>query len=70
MPRLRGLTWNTPNPRNSMRSPRIIEARMASKTASTATSAFTLVTSASRETSLTMSSLIMTCGLEDFCNSR
>ena len=59
MPRFRGFTWNTPNPRNSMRSPRCIDKRIASKTASTATSALTLVMSAIFETSLTMSTLIM-----------
>src|SRR4051812_315072 len=59
IPRLRGFTWNTPNPRSSIRSPRCMEIRIASKTASTATSALTLVMSAMRDTSLTMSTLIM-----------
>src|SRR4029453_12413767 len=59
IPRLRGFTWKTPKPRSSMRSPRCIESRMASKTASTASSAFTFVTCAARDTSLTMSTLIM-----------
>src|SRR5262245_17949879 len=59
MPRLRGFTWKTPNPRSSIRSPRCMEVRIASKTASTATSAFTLVMSAIFDTSLTMSTLIM-----------
>src|SRR6478672_13131671 len=59
MPRLRGFTWNTPNPRSSMRSPRCMEVRIASNTASTATSALTLVMSAIFDTSLTMSTLIM-----------
>src|SRR5215470_11652272 len=59
MPRLRGLTWKTPNPLSSIRSPRCIEVRIASNTASTATSALTLVISAVFETSLTMSTLIM-----------
>ena len=45
MPRFRGFTWNTPNPRSSMRSPRCIEMRIASNTASTASSALTLVMS-------------------------
>jgi hypothetical protein len=62
MPRFRGFTWKTPNPRSSMRSPRCIEIRIASKTASTATSALTLVMSAMRDTSLTMSTLIMLTG--------
>ena len=62
MPRLRGFTWNTPNPRSSIRSPRCIESRIASNTASTATSALTLVISAIRDTSLTMSTLIMLSG--------
>src|SRR4029079_14852508 len=59
MPRLRGLTWNTPKPRSSIRSPRCIDTRIASNTASTATSALTLVMSAIFETSLTMSTLII-----------
>src|SRR4051812_20518749 len=59
MPRLRGFTWNTPNPRSSIRSPRCIDKRIASNTASTATSALTLVISATRDTSFTMSTLIM-----------
>src|SRR5690349_18349620 len=59
MPRLRGLTWKTPKPRSSIRSPRCMDSRMASNTASTASSAFTLVTCAARDTSLTMSTLIM-----------
>src|SRR6187551_2619848 len=59
MPRLRGFTWKTPKPRSSIRSPRCIDTRIASNTASTASSAFTLVMSAIFETSLTMSSLIM-----------
>src|SRR5207247_8372383 len=59
MPRLRGFTWKTPNPRSSIRSPRCMEVRIASNTASTATSALTLVISAIFETSLTMSTLIM-----------
>src|SRR5262245_21097625 len=42
-----------------MRSPRCMEVRIASNTASTATSAFTLVMSAIFDTSLTMSTLIM-----------
>jgi hypothetical protein len=63
MPRLRGFTWNTPKPRSSIRSPRCIEWRIASKTASTASSAFTLVTSATRETSFTMSTLIIVSDL-------
>src|SRR3954464_9335521 len=62
MPRLRGLTWNTPKPRSSIRSPRCMEIRIASNTASTATSALTLVMSAMRDTSLTMSTLIMLTG--------
>ena len=69
MPRLRGFTWKTPNPRSSIRSPRCIESRIASKTASTATSALTLVMSAVFETSLTMSTLIMlTDPLPNGCN--
>src|SRR5687767_15663832 len=59
IPRLRGFTWKTPKPRSSIRSPRCIDRRMASNTASTATSALTLVMSAIFETSLTMSTLIM-----------
>jgi hypothetical protein len=59
MPRLRGFTWKTPKPRSSIRSPCIIESFMASRTASTATSALTLVMSAAFETSLMMSTLIM-----------
>src|SRR5262249_2951 len=59
IPRLRGFTWKTPKPRSSMRSPRCMETRIASNTASTATSALTLVMSAMRETSFTMSTLIM-----------
>src|SRR5471030_1013950 len=59
MPRLRGFTWNTPNPRSSIRSPRCMEVRIASNTASTATSALTLVMLAIFDTSLTMSTLIM-----------
>ncbi len=59
MPRLRGLTWKTPNPRSSIRSPFIRESFMASRTASTATSARTFVMSAARATSLMMSTLIM-----------
>jgi hypothetical protein len=59
MPRFRGFTWKTPNPRSSIRSPRCMEVRIASKTASTATSALTLVMSAIFDTSLTMSTLIM-----------
>src|SRR5436853_7496553 len=43
MPRLRGFTWNKPNPRSSMRSPRCIEIRIALKTASNATRGLTLV---------------------------
>src|SRR5687768_12717065 len=50
MPRLRGFTWNTPNPRSSIRSPFIMEAFIASRTASTATSALTLVMSAALDT--------------------
>jgi hypothetical protein len=42
-----------------MRSPRCIDTRIASNTASTASSAFTFVMSAIFETSFTMSSLIM-----------
>src|SRR5262249_55054575 len=59
MPRLRGLTWKTPQPRSPIRSPRCMDIRIASKTASTATSALTLVISAILDTSLTMSTLIM-----------
>src|SRR5207248_10080210 len=59
MPRLRGFTWKTPKPRSSIRSPRCMEVRIASNTASTATSALTLVMSAIFDTSLTMSTLIM-----------
>src|SRR5260370_743583 len=57
MPRLRGFTWKTPNPRSSIRSPRCMEVRIASNTASTATSALTLVMSAIFDTSLTMSKI-------------
>ena len=42
-----------------LRSPRCMEVRIASKTASTATSALTFVMSAIFDTSLTMSTLIM-----------
>src|SRR3954452_20215742 len=68
MPRLRGFTWNTPNPRSSIRSPRCIERRIASNTASTATSALTLVISAILDTSLTMSTLIMLRRSSGFVN--
>ncbi len=56
---LRGFTWKTPKPRSSIRSPRCIERRIASNTASTATSALTLVISAILDTPLTMSTLII-----------
>src|SRR3972149_4986489 len=59
MPRFRGFTWKTPNPRSSMRSPRCIEFFIASSTASTACSAFTLVMFAVADTSLMMSTFII-----------
>src|SRR6267378_2546992 len=59
MPRLRGFTWKTPKPRSSIRSPFIKESFIASRTASTATSALTFVMSAALDTSLMMSTLIM-----------
>src|SRR5258708_26784979 len=59
IPRFLGLTWKTPNPLSSIRSPFIMESFMASRTASTATSALTFVMSAALETSLMMSTLIM-----------
>jgi len=52
MPRLAGFHLEDADPRSSIRSPRCIEVRIASKTASTATSALTLVMSAIFETSL------------------
>jgi hypothetical protein len=58
MPRLRGLTTKTPKPRSSMRSPRFIASFMASKRASTATSAFIFGTPVFSATLLMMSSLI------------
>jgi len=58
IPFLRGLTWNTPKPRSSMRSPRRIDSFMASRIASTATTARTRVISAVRATLLMMSLLI------------
>src|SRR5262245_2349249 len=58
MPRLRGLTTKTPNPRSSMRSPRFMASFIASKRASTATSAFILGTPVFSATLLMMSSLI------------
>src|SRR4029077_19415662 len=69
IPRFLGLTWNTPKPRSSIRSPRCMEIRIASNTASTATSALTLVMSAMRDTSLTMSTLIMLTGSSGSVNS-
>src|SRR3954452_25458406 len=41
MPRLRGFTWKSAYPTSSIRSPRCIDKRIASNTASTATSALT-----------------------------
>src|SRR5262245_16601730 len=67
MPRLRGFTWKTPKPRSSIRSPRIKESFIASRTASTATSALTFVMSAAFETSLMMSTLIMRDGPPSKC---
>ena len=67
--RFLGFTWNTPKPRSSIRSPRCMEIRIASNTASTATSALTLVMSAMRDTSLTMSTLIMLTGSSGSVNS-
>ena len=58
IPFLRGLTWNTPKPRSSIRSPRRIDSFMASRIASTATTARTRVISAVRATLLMMSLLI------------
>src|SRR5215468_11225662 len=58
IPRLRGLTTKTPNPRSSMRSPRFMASFMASKRASTATSAFIFGTPVFSATLLMMSSLI------------
>src|SRR5215510_2768412 len=58
MPRLRGLTTKTPNPRSSIRSPRFIASFIASKRASTATSAFIFGTPVFSATLLMMSSLI------------
>jgi hypothetical protein len=58
MPRLRGLTTKTPKPRSSMRSPRFMASFIASKRASTATSAFIFGTPVFSATLLMMSSLI------------
>jgi competence protein ComEC len=58
-PFLRGLTWKTPKPRSSIRSPRRIDSFMASRTASTAMTAFTRVMSAILETSLMISAFII-----------
>src|SRR5215469_14083747 len=60
IPVLRGRTLNTPNPRNSMRSPLARERFMLSNTVSTAISALVLVIPVRFTTSLIMSSLI-TC---------
>ncbi len=68
IPRLRGFTWKTPKPRSSILSPLRIDLRIASNTASTATSAFTLVIPAVAETLFTMSTLIMTYELTTVCN--
>ena len=68
IPRLRGFTWKTPKPRSSILSPRRIERRIAWNTASTATSAFTLVIPAVDETLFTMSTLIMTYEPITVCN--
>ncbi len=59
IPFFRGLTWKTPKPRNSIRSPFFIERFIASRTASTATTAFTRLMSAARATLLIMSDLII-----------
>jgi hypothetical protein len=48
-PFLRGLTWKTPKPRSSILSPRFIASFIASSTASTATTDFTFVMSATVE---------------------
>ena len=58
IPFLRGFTWNTPKPRSSIRSPRRIDSFIASRIASTATTALTRVISAVRATLLMMSLLI------------
>jgi competence protein ComEC len=58
-PFLRGLTWKTPKPRSSIRSPRRIDSFIASRTASTAMTALTRVMSAILETSLMISALII-----------
>src|SRR3954453_12499550 len=60
IPVLRGLTLNTPKPRNSMRSPCSRAFFMDSKTVSTAISALVLVMPVRLTTSLIMSSLIKT----------
>src|SRR6266508_1499447 len=53
-------TWNTPNPRSSMRWPRASALRRPSMTVSTAWAAFTREISDISATLLTMSALIMT----------
>ena len=59
MPVFRGLMLNTPNPRNSIRSPFSIARFMVSKTVSTAISAFVLLNPVRFTTLLTMSYLII-----------
>jgi competence protein ComEC len=59
IPFLRGFTWKTPNPRSSILSPRRIDSFMASRMASTATTALTRVMSAIFATLLMMSVLII-----------
>src|SRR6476660_6895555 len=61
MPVLRGRTLNTPNPRNSIRSPLASDFFMLSKTVSTAISALVLVIPVLFTTSLMISSLITGC---------
>lgn len=68
IPRLRGFTWKTPKPRSSIRSPFCIERLIAWNTASTATSALTLVMAAAFETSLTISTLTIGSTLSMMCN--
>src|ERR1700733_2468059 len=58
IPVLRGLTLNTPNPRNSMRSPLASDRFILPKTVSTASSALVFVIPVLLTTSLIMSSLI------------
>src|SRR5437899_512785 len=59
IPFFRGLTWKTPKPRSSILSPRRIDSFMASRIASTATTALTRVISAFFATLLMISVLII-----------